>query len=74
MGPEKPIINRRVHKVSEMAVVSDEYLNQRVKSREGKTQILWFWARQSGQIFLAGYFCAVKTPHRWQHMCVKVKM
>ena len=28
MGPEKPIINRRVHKVSEMSVVSDEYLNQ----------------------------------------------
>ena len=28
MGPEKPIINRGVHKVSEMSVVSDEYLNQ----------------------------------------------
>ena len=28
VGPEKPIINRRVHKVSEMSVVSDEYLNQ----------------------------------------------
>ena len=28
VGPEKPIINRRVHKVSEMSVVSDEYLKQ----------------------------------------------
>ena len=25
---------------------------QRVKNREGKTQIFCFWARQSGQIFL----------------------
>ena len=48
--------------------------NQRVKNREGKTQIFCFWAGQSGQIFLAGYFQAVKSPHRWQHLCVKVKM
>ena len=26
IGPEKPIVNKRVHKVSEMSVISDEYL------------------------------------------------
>ena len=46
---------------------------QRVKNREGKTQTFFFWAGQSGQIFLAGYFWAVRRPHKWQHMCVKVK-
>ena len=39
---------------------------------EGQTQIFVF--KQLGQIFLAGYFWAVKSTHRWQHMCVKVKM
>ena len=74
MGPEKLIINRRVHKVSEMSVVSDEHLNQRVKNKEGKTQILWFWAGESGQIFLAGHIWAVKCSHRWQHLWAKVKI
>ena len=41
---------------------------------EEKTQIFVFWAGQSGQIFWAGYFWAVKSPHRWQHMSAKVIM
>ena len=41
---------------------------------EGQTQIFVFWAKQLGQIFLAGYFWAVKSPHKWQHMCFRVKM
>ena len=48
--------------------------NQRVKKREGKTQIFGFWAGQSGQIFLAGYIWAVKSSHRWQHLWAKVKV
>jgi hypothetical protein len=37
---------------------------QRVKShREGKTHISFLWARQSGQIFLAEYFWAIKSPY-----------
>ena len=47
---------------------------QRVKKREGKTQIFGFWAGQSGQIFLAGYIWAVKSSHRWQHLWAKVKI
>ena len=50
------------------------YLKQRVKKREGKTQIFGFWAGQSGQIFLAGYIWAVKSSHRWQHLWAKVKI
>ena len=49
-------------------------VNQRVKKREGKTQIFGFWAGQSGQIFLAGYIWAVKSSHRWQHLWAKVKI
>ena len=48
--------------------------NQRVKKREGKTQIFGFWAGQSGQIFLAGYIWAVKSSHRWQHLWAKVEI
>ena len=40
---------------------------------EGQTQIIVFWGGQSRQIFLAGYFWAVKSPCRWQHMCCKIK-
>ena len=47
---------------------------QRVKKREGKTQIFGFWAGQSGQILLAGYIWAVKSSHRWQHLWAKVKI
>ena len=47
---------------------------QRVMNTERKTQIFFIWVEQSGQIFLAGYFWAVKRPHRWQHMCVKVNV
>ena len=39
---------------------------QRVKNREGKTQIFFIWDGHSGQIFLAGYFLAVKSPHRFR--------
>ena len=53
-----------------MLTVIFRYLGQRVKNREGKTQISIFYL---GQVFLSGYFWAVKSPHGWQHMCVKVK-
>ena len=49
-------------------------LKQRVKKREGKTQIFGFLAGQSGQIFLAGYIWAVRSSHRWQHLWAKVKI
>ena len=48
--------------------------SQRVKKREGKTQIFGFWAGQSGQIFSAGYIWAVKCSHRWQHLWAKGKI
>ena len=70
------VLCRKVFKIKEFLISSRDFAEiiQRVKNREGKIQIFSIWAGQSGQIFLAGYFWAVRKPHRWQHMCVKVKM
>ena len=43
--------------------------SQRVKNREGKTFFL-FLGQTAGADILARYFWAVKSTHRWQHMCV----
>ena len=45
------------------------WLHQRVRNREGKTQIFL-----SGLNSLGRYFWAVKSPHKWQCMCWKEKM
>ena len=60
MGPEKPIINRRVHKVSEMSVVSDEHLNQRVKTKRGKLKFYGSGPESQGRYFWPDIFVLSK--------------